>query len=190
MCVCVCVCVCAYVLTRIYVSPSTPHPSQFTRINHIILNFATLYDQDSAGCLTFNHCTLHAYIHQDDPPPSHLVPWWSFPWSVYNALSCDISSELSYPALSAIIIGSCLKARANASIAMDSFPGVWAASSWTALAISISEAPVCVCVCTCDILIMIDHTSLTPSERHHTSSPPPYTILVSFTVCCSTHKAS
>uniref|UniRef100_A0A6B0V1C8 Putative secreted protein n=1 Tax=Ixodes ricinus TaxID=34613 RepID=A0A6B0V1C8_IXORI len=92
-------------------------------------------------------------------PSVMLMPAVFFP-SEWAALSSDTSWALSKPALSAMIVGICLRALANPSMARDSFPGVDSASFDTADAISISELP------------------------------PPNTTRLSFTTCERTQRAS
>mmetsp|Transcript_9878 Transcript_9878/g.17200 ORF Transcript_9878/g.17200 Transcript_9878/m.17200 type:complete len:238 (+) Transcript_9878:788-1501(+) len=81
-------------------------------------------------------------------------------WFACAARSWVTSSEASKPPLSAMMVGSCRRARAYASMASAFFPAVSWASWSTAWAHSISLAP------------------------------PPYTIRVSFTAVSSTHRAS
>lgn len=99
----------------------------------------------------------------------------------------------------------CLSARANASMAMDSLPDVFIASWDMAWAISISPAPVIanirVCYHAYPLFFICDW--LTTSLVHipktnciqvchvdYYCSPPPYTVFVSLTVCERTHRAS
>lgn len=69
------------------------------------------------------------------PSPANVLPL------TCAALSCETSSDESNPAFSEIMAGSWRRARANASIAIAFLPGVFFASSSTAMDISVSHAP-------------------------------------------------
>uniref|UniRef100_A0A146LD95 Uncharacterized protein n=1 Tax=Lygus hesperus TaxID=30085 RepID=A0A146LD95_LYGHE len=95
----------------------------------------------------------------DTVPVSMSIPMVFLPL-LCRARYCVTISYESYPALSANIVGIALYARANASIAYCSLPGILLARSSTASAIIISDAP------------------------------PPKTVRVFLTVCDSTDNAS
>ena len=93
-----------------------------------------------ACSLTLRHSVIPIDFMQSTSPLNMFRPYEVLPFAI-AALRFWTISALSYPALSAMMVGSYLSALEKASMARDYFPSTEFASSDTARAILISAFP-------------------------------------------------
>mmetsp|Transcript_1884 Transcript_1884/g.4198 ORF Transcript_1884/g.4198 Transcript_1884/m.4198 type:complete len:256 (-) Transcript_1884:1107-1874(-) len=145
-------------------SGSLPHPRRLG--THLMMSSTRRIISDasvaelSTWFLTLNASKMPRSAMSPASPRTTSTPMRVLESAPWDARRLATISALSRPALSQMVAGRARNARANASIASDFLPGVFAASSSTALAIFIS------------------------------GQPPPYTTRESRMVAWSTHSAS
>lgn len=119
------------------VQPPQLHLRSYTTWHYMILGcpFRLHHTSRHCRCLEILKLVLKFFPHYNLPIPTLWFPL------ACSARIRDTISALSSPALSQIIVGSCISARANASTAKLILPSTFNDSLNTALAIKVSAAP-------------------------------------------------